>query len=327
MQGSVSVQSVRLLGEFAQQLEFTPEQLEVLIDTTGLDHRQISAALAGASTMWDSIKHETAQGGLFELRLLALMERDAARVLSGLRRFTIEVCEGGTYGPVDTGYGATERQALATYLGTMGEVLPHAGQEAPGEYLAKIRGSDLPLRFRVLEEPAGMTLDLGAPDVLLHPASAVNPAGESGQQFVTLRDAATQEEGPFNLLRHHALSGVGYGYSGSGAADLALNILALHLPVSPDAPHTAQKVSLLLGQPATQEDSEEEAYWALKEKMVSELPVELWDGRWVSWQAWYAHQDFKVAMISHLDQDGAHVIRASAVRAWLRERFAANAAD
>jgi len=57
--------------------------------------------------------------------------------------------------------------------------------------------------------------------------------------LVALREAAIKRERQFDLFQRYALSEVSFQ---SGAAGMALNILALCLLVSPDTPHTMQDV-------------------------------------------------------------------------------------
>lgn len=92
------------------------------------------------------------------------------------------------------------------------------------------------------------------------------------------------------LLWHHATSGVpAWGYHGSGPADTALRILAAFLPVGVPAPEGAPTVPL-------------------------------WDGQFVSRQAWALHQAFKADVLAGLDPDREHVLLAQDVQVWILRR-------
>ena len=80
---------------------------------------------------------------------------------------------------------------------------------------------------------------------------------------------------------HYAPQGVDWGFGGSGAADLALNVLALFLPLAADA-----------------------------------TGVALRDGSFVSEAAWALHQTFKYDLIATLPRAGGH-ITAKTIRAWI----------
>jgi hypothetical protein len=71
---------------------------------------------------------------------------------------------------------------------------------------------------------------------------------------------------------HYAPTGFDWGYGGSGAADLALNVLARFLPLPPDA-----------------------------------TGVTLRDGSSVSEAAWALHQAFKYDLIATLPRAGGHI--------------------
>ncbi len=80
---------------------------------------------------------------------------------------------------------------------------------------------------------------------------------------------------------HYAPMGVDWGYGDSGPADLALNVLALFLPLASDA-----------------------------------IGVALRDGSSVSEAAWVLHQEFKYDLIVPLPRSGGH-IPAKTIRAWI----------
>jgi hypothetical protein len=80
---------------------------------------------------------------------------------------------------------------------------------------------------------------------------------------------------------HYAPTGIDWGFGGSGAADLALNVLARFLPLAPDA-----------------------------------TGVVLRDGSSVSEAAWVWHQECKYALIAPLPRAGGH-LPAATIRAWI----------
>jgi hypothetical protein len=80
---------------------------------------------------------------------------------------------------------------------------------------------------------------------------------------------------------HYAPTGFDWGFGGSGAADLALNVLALFLPLTPDA-----------------------------------TGVALRDGSSVSEAAWVLHHEFKYDLIATLPRAGGH-ITAKTIGAWI----------
>ena len=80
---------------------------------------------------------------------------------------------------------------------------------------------------------------------------------------------------------HYAPMGVDWGFGGSGPADLALNVLALFLPLAAEA-----------------------------------TGVVLRDGSSVSEAAWALHHAFKYDLIATLPRAGGH-ITANAIRAWI----------
>ena len=80
---------------------------------------------------------------------------------------------------------------------------------------------------------------------------------------------------------HYAPKGFDWGFGGSGPADLALNVLALFLPLAPDA-----------------------------------TGVALRDGSSVSEAAWTLHQAFKYDLIATLPRAGGD-ISAKTIRAWI----------
>jgi hypothetical protein len=80
---------------------------------------------------------------------------------------------------------------------------------------------------------------------------------------------------------HYAPEGFDWGFGGSGPADLALNVLALFLPLAPEA-----------------------------------TSVALRDGSSVSEAAWALHQEFKYDLIATLPRAGGD-ISAKTIRAWL----------
>jgi hypothetical protein len=80
---------------------------------------------------------------------------------------------------------------------------------------------------------------------------------------------------------HYAPMGFDWGFGGSGAADLALNVLALFLPLAPEA-----------------------------------TGVALWDGSTVGEAAWALHQEFKYDLIATLPRSGGH-ITAETIRTWI----------
>jgi hypothetical protein len=80
---------------------------------------------------------------------------------------------------------------------------------------------------------------------------------------------------------HYAPTGFDWGFGGSGAADLALNVLAPFLPLAPEA-----------------------------------TGVALRDGSTVSEAAWALHQEFKYDLIATLPRSGGH-ITAETIRTWI----------
>ena len=80
---------------------------------------------------------------------------------------------------------------------------------------------------------------------------------------------------------HYAPMGFDWGFGGSGPADLALNVLALFLPLTPDA-----------------------------------TGVVLRDGSSISEAAWALHQEFKYDLIATLPRAGGD-ISARSIRAWI----------
>ena len=80
---------------------------------------------------------------------------------------------------------------------------------------------------------------------------------------------------------HYAPTGFDWGFGGSGPADLALNVLALFLPLTPEA-----------------------------------TSVALRDGSSVSEAAWALHHAFKYDLIATLPRSGGH-ITAKTIRAWI----------
>ena len=91
----------------------------------------------------------------------------------------------------------------------------------------------------------------------------------------------------FNVTQaviHHSPSGLEYGYTGSGPADFALNVLALFLPVGCDG----------------------------------EKPFRCYQGE-CSATAFRLHQAFKIDFIARLPPEGG-TIRGDDIRAWLDRR-------
>jgi hypothetical protein len=80
---------------------------------------------------------------------------------------------------------------------------------------------------------------------------------------------------------HYAPRGFDWGFGGSGAADLAINVLALFLPLAADA-----------------------------------AGVALRDGSSVTETAWALHQAFKYDLIATLPRAGGH-ISAETIKAWI----------
>ena len=80
---------------------------------------------------------------------------------------------------------------------------------------------------------------------------------------------------------HYAPTGFDWGFGGSGPADLALNVLALFLPLAADA-----------------------------------TGVALRDGSSVSEATWALHQAFKYDLIATLPRAGGH-LTAETIRAWI----------
>lgn len=85
---------------------------------------------------------------------------------------------------------------------------------------------------------------------------------------------------------HHSPSGFEYGYSGSGPADLALNILNMFVEPGEDGAE----------------------------------PVECFVGV-ASRTAWELHQSFKEEFIAPLCREGEHTIAGAEIRAWIEERM------
>lgn len=162
-----------------------------------------------------------------------------------------------------------------------------------------------------------------APDVLLHAHhTSPLPTGVF-EQSVTLQDPDTRQELPFERLIYHAPGGLAYGYGGSGPSDLALNILALHLPLEEGEPQTEEELRALLGigeAAAFWEDEERStALFSEFERRKKALPVKVSNG-FVRKEVWEHYQDFKWEVIAPLDQGQSHVISSAAVQAWLRKR-------
>jgi len=84
--------------------------------------------------------------------------------------------------------------------------------------------------------------------------------------------------------KHHSPTGYEWGYLGSGPADLALNILALFLP--------------------------------LDRAPARSTPEKLWDGTKVSLRAFQLHQYFKRDMIATIPHDGGVLAQRDIVN-WL----------
>src|SRR5215213_3809860 len=80
---------------------------------------------------------------------------------------------------------------------------------------------------------------------------------------------------------HYAPTGFDWGFGGSGAADLALNVLARFLPLAPDA-----------------------------------TGILLRDGSSVGEAAWALHEEFKYDLIATLPRSGGH-ITAKTIGAWI----------
>lgn len=97
------------------------------------------------------------------------------------------------------------------------------------------------------------------------------------------RPDGTAEASIPKVHRHHDTTedGIEWGYQGSGPADLALNILARHLP-----PHETGET------------------------------IELWDGSRVSREAWDLHQEFKRQVIAAVPFDGG-IIPRDLIRNWI----------
>ncbi|MBZ9714458.1 hypothetical protein [Deinococcus multiflagellatus] len=133
------------------------------------------------------------------------------------------------------------------------------------------------------------------------------------------------------LLRHHAPSGAaGWGYLGSGPADTALRILAQFLPVPKTGPRTPEEVLLHLGLPSDDEQREQ-ALADLSDEQTEDLdrryaehceqlPIRLFDGQYVSRQAWQLHQEFKRDVLGGLNQECDHVIEADTIHQWIHQR-------
>lgn len=79
--------------------------------------------------------------------------------------------------------------------------------------------------------------------------------------------------------RHHSPSGMSWGYAGSGPADLALNILALYIPVT--------RMGHLLGTAVGRDHA-----------------TRCWDGTFVHDLAFKYHQDFKKRFIADMPRIG-----------------------
>jgi len=88
---------------------------------------------------------------------------------------------------------------------------------------------------------------------------------------------------------HHSQTGYEFGYLGSGPADLALNILALYLPLSHQSDrHEAMK---------------------------------LWDNTEVSARAWSLHQQFKQDIVARIPQEAGGTITIQQVMFWLGQKL------
>jgi len=173
-----------------------------------------------------------------------------------------------------------------------------------------------------------LNINLSAPDVLLLAARpSADPALHMVQRAV-LQDPETFLPVPFDRLIHRAPTGVGYGYQGSGPSDLALNVLALHLPLDPAAPRTRSEVARRLGVP---EDASSRAYAAffqrsaedlrtfrtLEEEMHAALPVRLMTRGLVRPVVLALTAGFRRDCVAPLAPDQDHVLTAAQVRAWI----------
>ena len=90
----------------------------------------------------------------------------------------------------------------------------------------------------------------------------------------------------------HSPSGFSWGYAGSGPSDLALNILALFLPVMKH-PKTGR---------------------------VMTRTIAVWKGPRVNKTAFDLYQKFKTDFLIRLDQQSNHIIPGDDIRAWLRQQ-------
>jgi hypothetical protein len=86
------------------------------------------------------------------------------------------------------------------------------------------------------------------------------------------------------VFRHHSPSGMEWGYSGSGPADFALNIMELFMREYPDMPC-----------------------------------VEIWDKQLVTITGWDSHQSFKNEFIAPIPEEGT-TIEGAVIRRWIKEQ-------
>lgn len=123
---------------------------------------------------------------------------------------------------------------------------------------------------------------------------------------ITCRRLNDRGETPvFNIRqrhKHHSPSGMEFGYAGSGPADFAINVLALFLPVHPDA---------------VSEGSYDEFIAYERGAPPRHSKTTCWDSTDVSSDAWVLHQPFKEAFIARLPREGG-VIRGDVIRSWIR---------
>jgi hypothetical protein len=138
---------------------------------------------------------------------------------------------------------------------------------------------------RVLKDPVSVDRGLGPVcyrkgDLQVTLPEQMDPFDESTRDISMRR---TADGTPiFNIPqthRHHSPTGMEYGYSGSGPADFALNIMAIFLPLNGEG-------------------------------------VRLWDGSLVSAEAYELHQDFKQDFIATGPAAGGTLI-GSAIQKWI----------
>jgi len=165
---------------------------------------------------------------------------------------------------------------------------------------------------RTLTDPVSIAQDFGSvcigyvrrDDAAQRGPQMIDPFDPQTMDITCRRLPRKGEPAVFNILqrhRHHSPTGMEYGYLGSGPADLALNVLALFLPIE--------------GKPRSERSDDDVA-------MSAPNAVALWDGTAVSNEAWNLHQRFKEAFVAALPHAGG-TIPGDAIRHWISQKLEA----